>query len=247
MPNKKFLAAYDDYLSILTKAGKGATHDYRRSVFVDFLRAAFDVDVSEIEIEEKLRVAEVRGFIDALYNAVIFEFKKDLRKEREDAMVELRKYFIARPEVSIALLTEGWTFEVYVPDSAGPRKVHQLTLKPDNADEAHLFFDSYLFQDTDLHPTSDDVVMRFGAASPTYLAFASQLDELWQKVGDKPVTRVKWQEWNRLLAKVYGVAVGSDDLFLRHTYLSILARWSKPTNLRRLPTTSTILLPFIFP
>src|SRR5690606_30083015 len=109
----------------------------------------------EIEIEEKLRVAEVRGFIDALYNSVIFEFKKDLKRERDDAMVELKKYFIARPEVSVALLTEGFTFEVYVPDTAGPRKVHQITLKAENADEAHLFFDSYLFQDTNLHPTSD--------------------------------------------------------------------------------------------
>lgn len=227
MTSLKFQTAYDEYIAALTKAGKGATHDYRRSIFLDFLGKAFDIKLGEVEIEEKLRVPEVRGFIDALYNSLIFEFKKDLKREHEDAMRELAKYFIARPDAPVALVTDGWTFDVYVPADAPteqPRRVRGFVLRADNADEAHLFFDSYLFQDTDLLPTSDDVVMRFGAASPTYLSLAANLEKLWKRVEDKPVTRVKVQEWNRLLAKVYGTEVGSDDLFLRHTYLSILVR-----------------------
>ena len=35
---------------------------------------------------------------------------------------------------------------------------------------------------------------------------------------------VKYREWNALLAKVYGSAVGDQELFLRHTYLTVLSR-----------------------
>jgi N-6 DNA Methylase len=35
---------------------------------------------------------------------------------------------------------------------------------------------------------------------------------------------VKFREWNALLAKVYGSAIGDKELFLRHSYLSILSR-----------------------
>lgn len=41
---------------------------------------------------------------------------------------------------------------------------------------------------------------------------------------DNPSVKVKFEEWDKLLAKVYGSSVASDELFLRHTYLSILVK-----------------------
>jgi hypothetical protein len=41
---------------------------------------------------------------------------------------------------------------------------------------------------------------------------------------DNPTYQVKFDEWDKLLAKAYGHSVARPQLFLRHTYLSILAK-----------------------
>ena len=219
-----FEAALHKYLSALDRRGSDATHDYRRSIFIEFLRDAFDIQADEIPLEERLKVAEVRGFIDALYKAIIFEFKKDLKREREDGKAELRRYFTARPQSALALLTEGYQFEVYAPEAGDVRLIDSVDLRRIDVAAAHRFFDVYLFAEKQVVPDSADVVARFGAKSPTYDRIATLLSGLWSQSESDPTARVKFDEWNRLLAKVYGSAIGNDDLFLRHTYLSLLAK-----------------------
>lgn len=41
---------------------------------------------------------------------------------------------------------------------------------------------------------------------------------------DNPTYKVKFDEWDKLLAKAYGHSVARTELFLRHTYLSMLAK-----------------------
>ena len=104
------------YISQIKEAIKlNKHHDKRRTLFVNYLRLAYNVDPVEINIEEKIRVANIRGNIDALYKYLIFEFKTNLSAERPAAHIELQKYFLAqeRPEEYIALLTDGISFETY--------------------------------------------------------------------------------------------------------------------------------------
>ncbi len=68
-------------------------HDQRRALLMDFLRKAFGIEVTEIDLEHKVKAASARGRIDAFYRFVIFEVKRDFAKERGDALVELKKYF----------------------------------------------------------------------------------------------------------------------------------------------------------
>ena len=73
-----------DYLSAIREAkDRGASHDYLRQVFIEFARKSFRVDPVDVELEKGIKGAKLRGSIDALYQDIVFEFKRDLKLERE--------------------------------------------------------------------------------------------------------------------------------------------------------------------
>jgi hypothetical protein len=83
-PNFKGLLV--EYHSLISDAvRRHAHHDHRRALLIDFLRKTFGIEVDEIELEKKIKVAEARGRIDAFYKFVIFEVKVHLDRERDDA------------------------------------------------------------------------------------------------------------------------------------------------------------------
>lgn len=75
-----------------------------------------------------------------------------------------------------------------------------------------------------IEPSSDDIVMRFGLESLTLLRSARTLEAAYLAVENDSTVEVKFREWNALLSKVYGSAVGDRRLFLKHTYLTFLSR-----------------------
>src|ERR1035438_2601465 len=88
----KFKGLLVEYHSQISDAARrNAHHDHRRALLMDFLRKAFGIEVDEVELEKKVKVAEARGRIDAFYKYVIFEVKIDLERERNDALSELKK------------------------------------------------------------------------------------------------------------------------------------------------------------
>ena len=50
------------------------------------------------------------------------------------------------------------------------------------------------------------------------------LDLMYTEVKGERAVKTKFREWNALLAKVYGSALGNVNLFLTHTYLTVLSR-----------------------
>ena len=85
-----FETCFSDYLSAIREAkGKGASHDYLRSVFIDFAGKSFNVDPVDVELEKGIKGAALRGSIDALYQDIVFEFKRDLKIERDKSKEEL--------------------------------------------------------------------------------------------------------------------------------------------------------------
>ncbi len=103
---------------------------------MDFLRKSFDIEVSEIELELKIKAAEARGRIDAFYKFVIFDIKTDLEKERPDALRELKKYFESRsnPSDYISTVTDGLNFEIfdYDPGTKQPKEVRRFEIDPED-------------------------------------------------------------------------------------------------------------------
>jgi hypothetical protein len=220
------LVAYHSQISDAIR--KHSHHDHRRALLIDFLRKSFGIEVDEVELEKKIKVAEARGRIDAFYKYVIFEVKIDLERERNDALSELKKYFESRtrPSDYIAVVTDGLHCEIYDYDSdhKEARQVRPFEINPDDPEDTYLELDELLASGRKIPPTSDDIVGRFGLRSMTFLRSLRELEEAFDSVEHDSSVSVKFKEWNSLLAKVYGSAIGNKDLFLRHTYLTILSR-----------------------
>jgi N-6 DNA Methylase len=223
---KDLLVEYHSQISEAVR--RNAHHDHRRALLIDFLRNTFGIEVDEIELEKKIKVAEARGRIDAFYKFVIFEVKIDLDRERNDAVRELKKYFESRstPSDYIAVVTDGLTFEIFDYDTRAkePKLFRSFNIDPDRADLVYLELDELLASGGKIPPSSDDIVGRFGLRSTTFLRAISRLEEAFISVESDSAVTVKFREWNALLAKVYGSAVGDRQLYLRHTYLTILSR-----------------------
>ena len=222
-----FQSYFGDYLSASREAKeKGASHDYLRQVFIEFTRKSFRVDPTDVELEKGIKGTKLRGSIDALYQDIVFEFKRDLKLEREKGKEELERYLqsLGDKQVFFGVLTDGLIFEVYLLQDKTLRKIDEVNLERLSVDDAFLWFDAFLFSEKELAPTSQDVVKRFGDTSPVFNSSFHSLSRMLASAKDDPSCQVKFREWDRLLAKAYGHSVARDELFLRHTYLSLLVK-----------------------
>ena len=115
MKQLEFQVCFEEYLASIEEAKqKKAHHDQLRSIFVGFLSKAFGVKYDELELEKGVQIAKVKGYIDALYQDVVFEFKRDLTTEREKGILELDNYIKSLSGTTyFGILTDGIIFEVY--------------------------------------------------------------------------------------------------------------------------------------
>ncbi|MCL0092033.1 N-6 DNA methylase, partial [Dehalococcoidales bacterium] len=222
----QFKERFQEYLDHIEQAKlRKAHHDQLRSIFIGFLTQAFSVRHEEFELEKGVKVAKVRGFIDALYQDIVFEFKQDLDTEREKGLAEVTNYLQSlRDGTYFGVLTDGLLFEVYILKENRLDKIDSVFLKTLSAEDAFAWFDRFLFSVKELIPSSEDIVKRFGAKSPVFLSSFQKLRQMLTQSKDDPSVKVKFEEWDKLLAKVYGSSVANDELFLRHTYLSLLVK-----------------------
>jgi hypothetical protein len=227
MSLEPFQSHFGDYVSAIREAkNKGASHDYLRQVFIDFARKGFKVDPTDVELEKGLKGTKLRGSIDALYQDIVFEFKRDLKLEREKGTEELERYLrsLGNTQVFFGVLTDGLTFEVYLLQDDTLRRIDEVNLEKLAVDDAFLWFDAFLFSEKELVPTSQDVVKRFGDTSPVFNSSFHSLSRMLASAAEDPSCQVKFREWDKLLAKAYGHSVARNELFLRHTYLSLLVK-----------------------
>ncbi|HEV2418899.1 MAG TPA: N-6 DNA methylase [Terriglobia bacterium] len=222
----EYLQDYCEQAKAAIKAGKH--HDQRRALLMDFLRKAFGIQVEEVDLEHKVKAAEVRGRIDAFYKFVIFEIKTNLEAEREEAIGELRKYFGSRenPFDYVAVVTDGITFEIFDYDrrKKQPEKVRSFKLEVESPATAYEQLDELLTAGQKIPPRSGEVVLRFGPSSLSFRRSREALRAAFDSVKELPSVRVKFREWNALLAKVYGSAPDDEELFIKHTYLTMVSR-----------------------
>lgn len=224
----QFREQFQEYLGHIDEAKlRKAHHDQLRNIFIGFLTQAFGVRYEEFELEKGVKVAKVSGFIDALYQDVIFEFKRDLDTEREKGLAELTNYLQSLKDGTyFGVLTDGLLFEVYILKENRLDKIDNVFLKTPSlsAEDAFAWFDRFLFSVKELIPSSEDMVKRFGAKSPVFLSSFQKIRQMLTQSKDTPSVKVKYQEWDKLLSKVYGSSMANDELFIRHTYLSLLVK-----------------------
>ncbi len=199
-------------------------HDQRRAYLVELLRDGFGIDVDEVELEHNVRVSQARGRIDLLYRDIVFEVKRDLVRELPDVERELGLYLTRLGKRAFAIATDGRRFIAFRLADGALSRFDELDLGAASDDDAAAWLDAYLFTALELTPTAEDVVRRFGPRSAVFLAARDELEELWRLVESDSAVSIKREEWDRLLRVVYGSPKGSDELFLRHTYLALIAR-----------------------
>jgi len=224
---ESFPAHLEDYCRQIAAAKAAKSHhDQRRALFMDFLRKGFSVEAAEVELEQKIKVAQVRGFIDALYHTTIFEFKTDVERERAAGLSELKLYLQSRrrPDDYIAVLTDGEVFETYQWNEGELEKIDSFRLGVADPIHAYQKMDQFRTSEKPRQPTSSDIVIIFGPHSAVYSKAFALLKAFYEQVHKIPAVATKFREWNRLLAKVYGAELGYADLFVTHTYLVVLSR-----------------------
>ena len=244
MSTPTFDAHFPRYLQQAQQArDQNQHHDHRRQIFLAFLTAAFAIPQVDVEIERYIQIAQQhvpaaglarvrKGWIDAIFHDLIFEFKRDLKREEADGLRELRDYLSTVPngEQCIGLLTDGLIFVTYVLDRGQPhglRRIDSINLETGSPQAAYLWLDAYLLRQNNVPPTSEDIVRRFGLSSPTFVAAARTLREALAifEASEAEAFAVKRQQWAFHLARVYGSAdVSNNELFVRHTYLCQFAK-----------------------
>ncbi len=244
MSTSQFETYFERYLIQAKQArDQNQHHDFRRQLFLAFLKDAFTIDQADIEVEQYIRiagqqvpvqgVARIRkGWIDAVFHDLIFEFKRDLKKEETEGLRELRDYLstIYHGADCFGLLTDGILFTAYVLENGqahGLRKIDSINLETSTPHTAYLWFDAYLLRQSNIPPTSADIVRRFGLISPTFVVAARTLHEALKVFGESEAAalEVKRQQWAFHLARVYGSAdISNDEMFVRHTYLCQFAK-----------------------
>jgi hypothetical protein len=205
--------------------------------------------VAGIEKYVKVRQKDalLRGRADELFGNVVIEFERDLteRGKQTEAEGQLQKYvaYLWSQEPPgqrtryLCLAADGILFTVYTPVLDDPGKAlllpEDVRLEPvDRIDAARLepprelyfWLDRYLLRREIMAPRSENIVKDFGLRSHAFQVAAQSLLVLWDGLKEQPEFAVVYEAWEKYLRIVYGSALADDELFVRHTYLAILAK-----------------------
>lgn len=185
-----------------------------------------------------------RGAIDSYFGNLVIEFEHDLSKTGTHAIEQLRAYVAgawledgsaARPYLAVA--TDGARWETYSASlrrTDGPIDTDNVELRLaetlsvlSGADGPQLlrdFLNRLLFRHYLIKPTASNFARDFGLTSPTFLKVVERLGQKFRELSVDPELEVLQEVWAESLQIAYGGPVAEDELFLRHTYLVVLAR-----------------------
>jgi hypothetical protein len=222
---------------IISNLARRPGHEPVRSDIRDILINHLDVPANEIHLEANL--TEVRGRIDALLARTVFEFKSDLRKEREAAEEQLGRYLGDKEKQTgrrfIGIATDGAEFTLYELRREKLTKLRnefnvtaELRRHRNNSSEtAHAlasWLSPLLNQRPELPPDPASIRQELGRESIVYEVARGRLEGMWEEVRTDSEVRVSRQLWAERLSLVYGTGVDDDALFIQHTYLTLVAK-----------------------
>jgi hypothetical protein len=150
----------------------------------------------------------------------------------------------------LAIASDGIHWKIYrpvLPAGAEPTKetvkldeLRDFKVSEDTLGAFWLLLTSLLFRPQQIDPTADRFQLDFGTWSPLYRQSMASLKIAWAKVNGEPEAGLAFETWQRYLTVTYGrltetTTVQKDpetaqeiseleNLFLRHTYLSSIAR-----------------------
>lgn len=201
-------------------------HETVRALLNELCVVGLDIPTQEVSFE--VRIPEVRGRIDALFGSTVFEFKRDLRKEKDDAEEQLLRYMAERESSTkrryLGIATDGADFVAY---QLTDRKLTRLRdFQPNLGDPRALlrWLDTAITVRDDLPADAVTIRQEFGRDGLVFARAGEELGRLWVAARSIPEAALKRELWHQHLEFVYGTLVDPDPLFLQHTYLTIVAK-----------------------
>jgi len=211
---------------------------------IDYLEKVFP----QIEkfVQFKGRAVASKGEIDSLLGNVVIEFESNINRKKVEAEQQLRKYIsiLWNKEIKelhkkvsyVAIATDGLRFYVYRPESA---KEHELSeddislipiedfeIEAKSPREVLIWLDYTFLSKEARVPTTEGFTIDFGVGTNFYKAIFRELELAIEsfKKEKKENFDTLFSEWSKYLSIAYGSSVESEEFFIKHTYLSILAK-----------------------
>ncbi|MGE5504064.1 MAG: N-6 DNA methylase [Actinomycetota bacterium] len=184
--------------------------------------------IPENDVRFEVQVPEVRGRMDALLGDTIFEFKADLSRDRADAEAQLHRYLGERERRTgrrcLGIATDGAAFVAYQLEAGRLGKLDEIGLRADDPRAILRWLDTAVSVRDHLPPDPETVRSELGRDSLVYKRAMQELQDIWEEARHIPEVDLKRQMWGQHLGFVYGTLVSADDLFLQHTYLTLVAK-----------------------
>lgn len=194
----------------------------------ELLREGFGAAFSELEHERYL--VNNSGRIDVTWGATVIELKSDLRREERDVVARMPDYLAdagrrsAPGRTAVGLATDGATLLAYTLNDGTLTRIGRYEIEAEHPERLLSWLEPLLSPVPEVMPTPVAVALAFGRYSLAFGRAHTQLQRLWSEVSGHPEARLKRDLWDGLLRQVYGDDVGSNALFLQHTYLTILVK-----------------------
>ncbi|MGH7641959.1 MAG: N-6 DNA methylase [Candidatus Dormibacteria bacterium] len=185
----------------------------------------FDLRDEAVRLESP---AENRRRLDVAVGALIIECKRDIRSagQLSDAEDQLDQYLEAKAGNYVGVLTDGVIWRLYRHVDGILSFVDDLVLVPTRIEERifRWWLGAILATEERVTPTAPAIEQRLGARSPSFLLLSAELRDCWRAVSTYPAVRLKRELWAKLLRSALGSQFeNTDDLFIEHTYLVLLA------------------------
>lgn len=234
------------YLEDIVQANSEASKAY---LFLEFSRGVFKeinadyldklFPVLEKHVRGTAKTLVVKGRIDAFLGNLIIEFKKNLdEKSLQEAESELRRYISVlwteqktRRISYVAIATDGLHFVSYrprtppeedevTPDDVDLDPIDRLDLTKTKPGPVFVWLDRYMLTARLQAATAEVFSNQFSLNKPAFNDAEAYLKEAWKNHNES----VLYEQWAGFLRIVYGSKVDSEDLFIRHTYLAMVAK-----------------------
>lgn len=186
------------------------------------------LDVPDREINFEVPVPEVRGRLDAVFGSTVFEIKRDLRRERSDAEQGLTRYIRDRERATgrryLGIATDGAEFVAYELKGGRLNKLEEFIPSAEKPAAFLRWLDTATTVREDIYPDPITIRQEFGRDSLVFRRSMEDLRTFWAQAQSVPEAKLKKNLWSRHLEFVYGTLIEPDELFLQHTYLTIVAK-----------------------
>ncbi|MFZ0168051.1 MAG: N-6 DNA methylase [Candidatus Dormiibacterota bacterium] len=213
-------------LSQLATRNPGRTEaDIQAMVREVLVYGGFDLGDDTVRLESP---AEEHRRIDVAVGAVLIECKRDIRSPIPLAKAEqqLGEYVVAKSGLYAGVLTDGPIWRLYRRASKTIELVDEVTLVAGRVDERAFrwWLGGLLATEQQVKPTAQAIEERLGAASPSFRLARASLVACWEQTNSRPEVALKRELWAKLLRSALGSQFeDSDELFVDHTYLVLLA------------------------